>query len=160
MKEVRRITNREMEILAGYMDDEIREEVHFRFAPCTNEEFLAQVIIRDGIAKETITDVLNGDFEGFVYTYIIVGVIKNCMHSNNVINYTRIKYPDRVLCTEDSDIGNEYREYLNQFCGCLEVLGKEFPEMHVLSDLKEYFPEIGFHLESDYVFYTWNNITL
>ena len=44
---VRLITNDEMELLTSYMNDEIREEVHFKFAPCSNELFLREYLKRD-----------------------------------------------------------------------------------------------------------------
>lgn len=34
---MRLISNDEMEVLASYMNEEIREEIHFKFAPCSNE---------------------------------------------------------------------------------------------------------------------------
>ena len=40
MKSVKEVTNEEMNDIALYMDDEIREGIHFNLAPCTNEEFI------------------------------------------------------------------------------------------------------------------------
>lgn len=37
---MKKITNSTMEVIASYMEDEIREELNFKMAPCTNEEFL------------------------------------------------------------------------------------------------------------------------
>ena len=37
---MKKITNSTMEVIASYMDDEIREELNFKMVPCTNEEFL------------------------------------------------------------------------------------------------------------------------
>lgn len=34
------IDNELMEVIATYMNDDIREALHFDLAPCTNEEFL------------------------------------------------------------------------------------------------------------------------
>ena len=34
------ITNNTMEAIASYMNDEIREKVHFELAPCSNEAFI------------------------------------------------------------------------------------------------------------------------
>lgn len=39
---MKKVTDNTMEAIATYMDDEIREEVHFKYAPCTNEYFLKQ----------------------------------------------------------------------------------------------------------------------
>ena len=32
------------EVIASYMDDEIREKLHFKLAPCSNEEFLVEYL--------------------------------------------------------------------------------------------------------------------
>ena len=37
---MKKLTNELMETIATYMNNEIREAVHFELAPCTNEEFL------------------------------------------------------------------------------------------------------------------------
>lgn len=37
-----KVTERDMEAIAVYMDDEKREKVHFEFAPCDPETFLAE----------------------------------------------------------------------------------------------------------------------
>ncbi len=34
------ITNNTMEAIASYMNDEIRDRVHFEIAPCSNESFI------------------------------------------------------------------------------------------------------------------------
>lgn len=44
MKSIRLITNDEMEVITSYMSDEIREEIHFKFAPCSNELFLHEYL--------------------------------------------------------------------------------------------------------------------
>ena len=44
---MRLITNDEMEVITSYMNDEIREDVHFKFAPCSNELFLREYLKRD-----------------------------------------------------------------------------------------------------------------
>ena len=41
------ITNELMNSIATYMNDEIREDVHADFAPCTNEKFLVEYVNRD-----------------------------------------------------------------------------------------------------------------
>lgn len=43
----RNITEADMEAIAVYLDDEIREEVHNELAPCTPEEFLAAYLEKD-----------------------------------------------------------------------------------------------------------------
>lgn len=39
---MKKITDNTMEAIASYMDDEIREQVHFKFSPCSNECFVKQ----------------------------------------------------------------------------------------------------------------------
>ena len=36
-----------MDTIATYMDDEIREELHLRLAPCTPEEFISAYLEKD-----------------------------------------------------------------------------------------------------------------
>lgn len=48
------ITNELMEVIATYMNDEIREDVHADFAPCTNEKFLIEYVKRDHDFEELL----------------------------------------------------------------------------------------------------------
>lgn len=41
------ITDELMNTISTYMNDEIREKVHFELAPCTNERFLKRYIELD-----------------------------------------------------------------------------------------------------------------
>lgn len=41
------IDNKMMEILQLFMDDEIREECHFKYAPCSNEYFIKKYMEKD-----------------------------------------------------------------------------------------------------------------
>ena len=38
---------KQMNVIASYMDDDKREEVHTELAPCTNEEFLKRYLELD-----------------------------------------------------------------------------------------------------------------
>ena len=160
MTAFKRITNQEMEVLAAYMDDEVREEVHFKFAPCTNEEFLVQVILRNGLSKDFVEEVLEVGFWEIERTFRLIDSIKSFIQLNNIIQYTKIAYPNRELCTEYSEKGTEYRWYLNRYSTELESLKKQYPKFWVLSDLKEEFPEVDYCFESDRVFYTWMGVIL
>lgn len=53
---MRLITNDEMEVITSYMNDEIREDVHFKFAPCI-------------IACKTFGDVHEGELGGWIESY-------------------------------------------------------------------------------------------
>lgn len=43
----RAITNEDMNNIASYMDDEIREALHSELAPCTHEEFISAYLEKD-----------------------------------------------------------------------------------------------------------------
>ena len=40
MKSLKEVTNEEMNDMALYMNDDLREAIHRELAPCTNEEFI------------------------------------------------------------------------------------------------------------------------
>lgn len=54
----RAITNDDMRNIADYMNDEIREELHSKLAPCSNEKFLREYIKRD----PEILEILRNEF--------------------------------------------------------------------------------------------------
>ena len=41
------INNKVMEVLQMYMDDEIREEIHQKYAPCSNDLFIKKYCEED-----------------------------------------------------------------------------------------------------------------
>ena len=55
----RNITEDDMCDIAEYMDDDIRELLHFELAPCSPEEFLKAYIDED----ESIIEILKNEFE-------------------------------------------------------------------------------------------------
>ena len=55
----RAITNEDMQNIAGYMIDEIREELHGKLAPCSNEKFLHEYIKQD----PDILEILRNEFD-------------------------------------------------------------------------------------------------
>ena len=80
MKKFYRISDAQMAVLEMYMDSAIREEVHFRYASCTNEEFLVQVSIRNGINTTVVEEVLNRNFDEVNETFVVIYNIKGYMH--------------------------------------------------------------------------------
>ena len=54
----RNITGEDMKIIADYMDDEIREALHSKLAPCAPEEFLEAYIAED----QSILPILENEF--------------------------------------------------------------------------------------------------
>lgn len=153
MKSFYRITEQEMNALEEFMDPDIREQVHFRFAPCSNEEFLAQVFLRNGITKEEIEEVLIIDFGNFDETFEMIDLIKGYMFCNNIINSTKIKN-----IPIDS---SEYCFYLEQFAEYVDRLKAVVPGKEPgLMDLKENFPEIGYEFIRGILFYTWSGVII
>ena len=49
-----KITNEVMKVIEVYMDDDIRELVHYEIAPCTNDEFVARYCELDEDFEELI----------------------------------------------------------------------------------------------------------
>mgnify|MGYP001623311426 CR=1 FL=1 len=58
MKRLNDVTQRELDIIAEYMDDCLREYVEFHFSPCTPGEFLREYIKRE----PSFEDVLRNEF--------------------------------------------------------------------------------------------------
>lgn len=48
------LTQDELDIIATYMDDDIREDVAFKLAPCTPEAFLRAYVEEDEYFKELL----------------------------------------------------------------------------------------------------------
>lgn len=49
-----KLTQELLDVIATYMNDEIREQVHMELAPCTPEEFLRQYVELDPHFEELI----------------------------------------------------------------------------------------------------------
>lgn len=67
------IDNYTMECIAEYMNDEIREQIHFDLASCTNEQFIAEYVSRlDGDREKDfeyfLADDMNLDLDDIVFT--------------------------------------------------------------------------------------------
>lgn len=58
MKRLNDVTQRELDIIAEYMNDCLREYVEFHYSPCTPGEFLREYIRRE----PTFEDVLRNEF--------------------------------------------------------------------------------------------------
>lgn len=57
---MRRIAESELVKVTPYRNDEIRESVHFDFAPCTATEFLAEYLKRDPEFESTAVALIGG----------------------------------------------------------------------------------------------------
>lgn len=60
---MKKITDSTMEEIVSYMDDEIREELNFKMAPCTNEEFLKAYVERVPDFSELLENEFSIDIE-------------------------------------------------------------------------------------------------
>ena len=56
---MKKISNELMENISTYMDDNIREELHFKLAPCSNRTFLEEYCERD----PEFTELLKKEFD-------------------------------------------------------------------------------------------------
>jgi len=59
--------------IADYMDDDIREQIHFDLAPCTCEQFIAEYAYRIGGDREEdfayfLADDMNLDLDDIIFT--------------------------------------------------------------------------------------------
>ena len=55
----RPITQEDMDVIGSYMDDEIREDLHLKLAPCTPETFISAYLERD----PSFLDLLQNEFD-------------------------------------------------------------------------------------------------
>ena len=56
---MKKISNEAMDTIASYMNDDIREELHFKLAPCSNRTFLKAYCKRD----PEFTELLKNEFD-------------------------------------------------------------------------------------------------
>ena len=56
---MRKISNETMENICTYMNDDIREELHFKLAPCSNRTFLEEYCKRDTEFDELLKNEFN-----------------------------------------------------------------------------------------------------
>ena len=49
-----KLDQEQMDVIASYMDDEIREDLHLEMAPCEPEEFLKAYVERDPDFEELL----------------------------------------------------------------------------------------------------------
>lgn len=50
------LTQDQLDVIAKYMNDEIREKIHFRFAPCEPDFFLREYVKRDPEFEKLLYD--------------------------------------------------------------------------------------------------------
>lgn len=69
----RPISDYTMACIADYMDDDLREQVHFECAPCSNEVFIAEYVsrldkVQNCAFEEILADDLGLDLDDIIYT--------------------------------------------------------------------------------------------
>ena len=64
----RQITQEDMNLIGSYMDDEIREDIHARLAPCKPEEFIRAYLEED----PNFLDLLENEFEFEDNRYMLI----------------------------------------------------------------------------------------
>lgn len=62
-----------MACIADYMDDDLREQVHFECAPCSNEVFIAEYVsrldrVQNCVFEDILADDLGLDLDDIIYT--------------------------------------------------------------------------------------------
>ena len=57
------ISEADMQNIASYMDDDLREELHAHLAPCTQDEFLSAYIERAETDDPEFIEILCREFE-------------------------------------------------------------------------------------------------
>lgn len=155
MKTFYRITEPEMKALEVYMDRDIREKVQFKFAPCTNEEFLFHVLVRNGITEAQIEEVLNMTVDTVRDTLEVITYIKGFIACYNYVKKAKKRLPFRELAVEDSAEGKEYRFYLDGWAYYNRRLKYMDCGFGVLSDFNNSFPEIDTVFADGRLLYTW-----
>lgn len=78
-----------MENIADYMVDEIREQLHFELAPCSNEWFIAEYACRIGRERrqdfaDFLADDMNLDLNDIIYTAYLD------RYGNKLVSYARL----------------------------------------------------------------------
>lgn len=63
MKNLVTISNELMNSIASYMDDDLREQIHFAVAPCSNEVFITEYYnTASAELKRALEDILSDEF--------------------------------------------------------------------------------------------------
>lgn len=116
-----RIDDELMATISSYMDDEIREELHYKLAPCTPEEFLSAYTERDdefpeilknefGIEEEE--DIEKGSYEHNIRVLIADG----CTHSE-AVRYLERKGGAGVIIFDAEDFEKNFETYMKEWGG-------------------------------------------
>ena len=59
MRAVKEVTNEEMNDIALYMNDDLREAIYREIAPCTNEEFIIAYCNTEPSFEDCLNDLFN-----------------------------------------------------------------------------------------------------
>lgn len=84
-----RITDNTMEAIAIYMDDEIREQVHFKYAPYTNEYFVKQYYLtalkNNRILAKEFREIIVNEFDIDIDEYVTFDEVMELITSGEQI---------------------------------------------------------------------------
>lgn len=106
------LTDNVMEEIALYMDDEIREQVHYELAHCTNEEFIDRYCELDPMFEEFLLNEFN-----YIPSYKtgIINRIKSFKrHVIINVNHAEIYIYDGITLLYNREIGAVYICYDNK----------------------------------------------
>lgn len=116
-----------MESIVTYMDDSIREKVHLREAPCSNEHFLVAYYEELQSGEQCNTE---GFFDLLLYEFDI--------NIEELQNIERVKSYDRCIISLET-LQDLEREYVVKFCvnngfsGC--KIGKKWYTLHLINGI-------------------------
>lgn len=85
----RPISDYTMACIAEYMDDEIREQLHFELAPCSNEWFIAEYARRLSISESSVFE----DILTYVFNLNLDDIVYKAYrdrYGNKLISYARL----------------------------------------------------------------------
>lgn len=114
-----------MENIATYMDEEVREKVHSKEAPCSNEHFLVAYYEELQAGEQCNTE---GFFDLLLYEFDI--------NIEELQDIERVKSYDRCIISLET-LQDLEKEYVVEFCvsngssGC--KIGKKWYTMHLIN---------------------------
>lgn len=116
------ITDEEMQIIASYMDDETRERLHSKLAPCTHDEFLlAYLETPDG---DALREILEREFDMVINARYTVFWIGGERDGETLFEYNDLD--DAIAST--NEFYTEHETEFDPVCGGVGICDNEQPE--------------------------------
>lgn len=86
---MKKIADNTMEVIASYMDDEIREQIHFKFSPCSNEYFVKQYYLtalkNNRILAKEFREIIVNEFDIDIDEYVTFDEVMELITSGEQI---------------------------------------------------------------------------